>query len=104
MAKDGDHRNAPSTVLQVLPRLVTGGVARRTGRPFVTTFHNAYGHSTRLRRLYNGVMARGERVIAISEFVGAHAAATYGVPPERLRVIPRGVDLARFDPARVDPA
>src|SRR5262245_40900075 len=31
--------------------------ARRTGRHFVTTFHNVYGHSTRLRRWYNSVMA-----------------------------------------------
>src|SRR6266404_1288065 len=46
-------------------------------------------------------MARGERVIAISHFVAEHAAAVYGLPPERLRVIHRGVDLARFDPQRV---
>jgi glycosyltransferase involved in cell wall biosynthesis len=75
--------------------------ARRTGRHFVTTFHNAYGDGTRLRRWYNSVMGRGERVIAISHFVAEHAAAVYGLPPERLRVIHRGVDLARFDPQRV---
>jgi len=77
--------------------------ARRTGRHFVTTFHNVYGDGTRLRRWYNSVMGRGERVIAISHFVAQHVAAVYGVPPERLRVIQRGVDLARFDPQRVSP-
>jgi glycosyltransferase involved in cell wall biosynthesis len=46
-------------------------------------------------------MARGERVIAISQFVGDHAASVYGVGPDRLRVIPRGVDLGQFDPDRV---
>jgi glycosyltransferase involved in cell wall biosynthesis len=75
--------------------------ARRTGRHFVTTFHNAYGAGTALRRRYNSVMGRGERVIAISHFVAAHVIATYHLPIERLRVIQRGVDLARFDPARV---
>jgi glycosyltransferase involved in cell wall biosynthesis len=75
--------------------------AQRTGRHFVTTFHNAYGDGTRLRRWYNSVMGRGERVIAISHFVAEHAGAVYGLPPERLRVIQRGVDLARFDPQRV---
>jgi glycosyltransferase involved in cell wall biosynthesis len=74
---------------------------RRTGRHFVTTFHNAYGTQSWLKQRYNGVMARGERVIAISRFVAEHAAAVYGVPPERLRVIERGVDFTRFDPERV---
>jgi glycosyltransferase involved in cell wall biosynthesis len=75
--------------------------ARRTGRHFVTTFHNAYGAGTALRRRYNAVMGRGELVIAISHFVAEHAIATYGLPVERVRVIQRGVDLGRFDPARV---
>jgi glycosyltransferase involved in cell wall biosynthesis len=75
--------------------------ARTTRRRFVTTFHNAYGTELPLKRWYNSVMARGERVIAISEFVGEYAASVYGVGPERLRVIPRGVDLASFNPNRV---
>ena len=74
---------------------------RRTGRHFVTTFHNAYGAQSGLKRLYNSVMAKGDRVIAISQFVGEHAAEVYGVGHERLRVIPRGVDVARFDPDRM---
>jgi glycosyltransferase involved in cell wall biosynthesis len=74
---------------------------RRTGRHFVTTFHNAYGTESWLKRRYNAVMARGERVIAISRFVAEHAASVYGVPAERLRIIERGVDFNRFDPERV---
>jgi glycosyltransferase involved in cell wall biosynthesis len=75
--------------------------ARATGRRFVTTLHSAYDTDLPLKRWYNSVMARGERVIAISDFVGAYAARTYGVGAARLRVIPRGVDLAAFDPYRV---
>jgi glycosyltransferase involved in cell wall biosynthesis len=75
--------------------------ARATRRRFVTTFHNAYDIDLPLKRWYNSVMAKGERVIAISHFVGDYAARVYGVGPERLRVIPRGVDLGQFDPARV---
>jgi glycosyltransferase involved in cell wall biosynthesis len=75
--------------------------ARSTRRRFVTTFHNAYDTDLPMKRWYNSVMARGERVIAISQFVGEHAAATYGIGPERLRIIPRGVDVAAFDPRRV---
>jgi glycosyltransferase involved in cell wall biosynthesis len=76
------------------------GAARRTGCHFVTTFHNAYGHGSWLKRRYNAVMAEGERVIAISRFVAEHAMAVYGVTPEKLRIIERGVDFSRFDPDR----
>jgi glycosyltransferase involved in cell wall biosynthesis len=72
--------------------------ADATGRRFVTTFHNAYGARTALKRRYNSVMARGDRVIAISDFVADHAAHVYGVGRDRLRTIPRGVDLQVFDP------
>ncbi|MGH7039967.1 MAG: glycosyltransferase, partial [Stellaceae bacterium] len=47
------------------------------------------------------VMARGDRVIAISDFVAEHAARVYGIGADRLRMIPRGVDLAFFDPQRI---
>ena len=76
---------------------------RRTGRHFITTFHNAYGDGSLLKHRYNAVMACGERVIAISDFVGEHVAKHYAVPPERLRVIPRGIDINRFDPGKVQP-
>jgi glycosyltransferase involved in cell wall biosynthesis len=46
-------------------------------------------------------MAKGERVIAISDFVAEHAARIYDVGADRLRTIPRGVDLGVFDPQRV---
>lgn len=75
--------------------------AQRTGAHFLTTFHNAYGGKSWLKRRYNAVMAGGELVIANSNFVADHAAATYGIARERLRVIHRGVDVARFDPEKV---
>jgi glycosyltransferase involved in cell wall biosynthesis len=78
--------------------------ARRTGRPFVTTLHNIYGGRSAAKRLYNSVMMRGERVIAISQFVADHAVATYGLDPARVTVIHRGVDLVRFDPGAIHPS
>ncbi|PIW29905.1 MAG: glycosyl transferase [Rhodospirillales bacterium CG15_BIG_FIL_POST_REV_8_21_14_020_66_15] len=75
--------------------------ARRTGAHFVTTFHGTYGAGNHLKRVYNSIMTRGERVIAISQFIAGHVHQLYGVPAGRIRVIHRGVDLDRFDPARV---
>lgn len=75
--------------------------ATKTGRRFVTTFHGTYGAGNPLKRKYNAIMTRGERVIAISSFIAGHIRQVYGVPAARIRVIPRGVDLERFDPARV---
>ena len=77
--------------------------ARRTGAKFVTTYHGAYSEGFPGKRLYNGVMASGDRVIAISHFIAGLIAARHGTDPARLRVIPRGVDPALFDPARVPP-
>ncbi len=77
--------------------------ARRTGVPFVTTWHGAYGENIPLKRRYNAVMAAGDRVIAVSRFIAARIAARHGLAPPRLRVVPPGIDPARFDPRAVAP-
>jgi glycosyltransferase involved in cell wall biosynthesis len=78
--------------------------ARRTGARLVTTYHGTYTEGVPGKRLYNSVMARGDRVIAISGFIAEHIRARHGTDPARIRVIPRGVDPARFDPGAVGPA
>ena len=75
--------------------------ARRTGTPFVTTWHGVYAENVPFKRRYNAVMASGDRVIAISRFVAERVASRYGVGPDRLRTIPRGADTALFDPEAV---
>ncbi len=77
--------------------------ARRTGIPFVTTFHGAYGESNRFKRLYNSVMARGDRVIANSHYTGDLITRRYGTERARLTIVPRGVDVARFARSSVTP-
>ncbi len=71
--------------------------ARRTGAAFVTTWHGVYGENLPFKRHYNSVMARGDRVIAISGFVAERIARDYAVEPGRLRTVPRGADTAAFD-------
>jgi len=83
------------------PAWSTFYAARRTKRPFVTTFHGTYNATNFLKRAYNAVMTKGARVIVISAFIAEHVRRLYGVPASRLRIIHRGVDLYRFDPAKV---
>ena len=78
--------------------------ARRTGAPFVTTYHGVYNARSAPKRAYNRVMARGDLVIANSEFTRTHLLAEHrGIDPGRVVIIPRGVDLARFSSAAVSP-
>ncbi len=74
---------------------------RRTGVPFVTTYHGTYSEGLPFKRLYNSVMARGRIVIAASHFIADMVAERHKVDRARIRVIPRGVDPAIFDPATV---
>lgn len=76
---------------------------QRTGTPYVTTYHGTYNENLPFKRLYNSVMARGKIVIAASRFIADLVHARHGVPMDRIRVIPRGVDPAIFDPAAVVP-
>jgi glycosyltransferase involved in cell wall biosynthesis len=76
---------------------------RRTGAHFVTTYHGVYNEDLPFKRNYNAVMARGEIVIAASRYVAELIVFRHGVYPTRIRVIPRGVDPAVFDPAAVGP-
>jgi glycosyltransferase involved in cell wall biosynthesis len=74
---------------------------QRTDVPFVTTYHGTYGESFPFKRRYNSVMARGRIVIAASHFIADLVAARHHVDVARIRIIPRGVDPAVFDPATV---
>ncbi|MGE0418046.1 MAG: glycosyltransferase family 4 protein [Acetobacteraceae bacterium] len=74
---------------------------QETGVHFVTTHHGTYGEDLPFKRLYNSVMARGEIVIAASRFIADLVRQRHGVAEDRLRIIPRGVDPAVFDPRKV---
>jgi glycosyltransferase involved in cell wall biosynthesis len=82
--------------------LALGALTAMRPRPhFVTTVHGLNSVNA-----YSAVMTRGERVIAVSATTRAHLARHYPrLDPERIRVIPRGVDRAQFAPGQgVDPA
>ena len=62
----------------------------------VTTFHGFYSVNA-----YSAIMARGERVIAVSNAIAAHIREAYGVTAERIVTIHRGFDAGAFAPDTV---
>lgn len=77
--------------------------AKTEGVPFVTTYHGAYSGTSGLKRAYNSVMAKGDIVIANSNWIAEHIRAVHETPAAKIVTIPRGVDLAEFDPKAVAP-
>lgn len=75
--------------------------ARNTKKHFLTTFHGTYSLNGWMKQEYNSIMVRGERVIAISDFIAQHIREHYDVDWDRIVTIPRGVDFNSFDPAKV---
>lgn len=78
--------------------------SKTTERPFVTTYHGAYSGRSGLKKRYNSVMAKGDLVIANSEWTAAHVMEIHGTARETIVTIPRGVDLIEFDPENVSSA
>ena len=77
--------------------------ARRSGRPFVTTYHGAYGSLGPIKAAYNSVMGRGDRVIANSLYTAKLIAERQHAARDRIRIVYRGIDNATFDPLVVPP-
>ncbi|MBL0042709.1 MAG: glycosyltransferase [Xanthomonadales bacterium] len=87
-----DIVHARSRLPAWLTLLAWRGMDRATRPRFVTTMHGLNSVN-----LYSSVMARGERVICVSQTVREHILKHYPkTDPARLRVIPRAVDPVEF--------
>jgi glycosyltransferase involved in cell wall biosynthesis len=76
--------------------------AQRTTAKYVATYHGIYNARNPIKRWYNSIMAKGDAVIANSQFTADHVSAEHKVDPAKLHVIPRGIDVAGFTPAHVN--
>lgn len=75
--------------------------ARARGIPFLTSWFKGFREQNFFKRMYNGVMARGDRVVAASEQIAQLINDRYGTPWDKIAVVPLSIDLDRFDPSRV---
>ena len=74
--------------------------AKLMGCKFLTTFHGTYnfgpGVLGKFKKYYNSVMTEGDLVIANSNFIADHLITLYNLSTNKIRVIPRGVDVDKF--------
>lgn len=70
---------------------------------FMTTCHAPFNISGSAKKFYNSSIARGERVIAISNYVREYLLKNYEIEDRNIRVIHRGVAIEKFHPAAVAP-
>lgn len=72
--------------------------ADRMKLPFVATFHGRYGLKPEVfKKPYNRVMTKGKYVVAVSAFIQNHLMKEYNIPDQKIRLIPRGADINRFN-------
>ncbi len=74
-----------------VPALIAYFACKITNRIFITTAHGYYK-----KHLLSDAMGWGRFVIVASNIMAKHMVHDFGVPYDRIRLIPRGVDLSRF--------
>ena len=75
-----------------VPAWIAYLASRKTGKVFITTCHGYYN-----RGLLSKVMGWGRRVIGPSNVIALHMINDFGVAHERVRLIPRSVDIDKFE-------
>ncbi len=75
--------------------------ARLRGIPFLTSWYKGFRDQNIFKHMYNGIMARGDRVVALSEQLAELINDRYRMPWERISVVPCSIDLDRFNPAEI---
>lgn len=74
-----------------VPNIIAFFASRHTGAKFITTAHGYYSN-----HFISRVTGWARFVIVASSVIGRHMIEDFGVPHERVKLIPRGVDLDKF--------
>lgn len=70
---------------------------------FMTTCHAPYNIQNNAKKFYNSSIAKGERVIAISEFIAQYLVENFGLDERTIRIVHNGIALEKFHPTAVTP-
>ena len=77
--------------------------AKRNGAHLITDLPDLPPKRMWLASFYLGALGRGDRMISHSMFSARPMMARYRIPPERVSVVPRSIDLKHFNPPNVPP-
>jgi lipopolysaccharide heptosyltransferase II len=80
-----------------VPAWIAYFATRATNKVFITTCHGYYK-----KHPFSHAMGWGKRVIVLSNVIARHMIDDFGTPHERIRLIPRSVDLEKFKYTRPD--
>jgi len=75
--------------------------AKKMGIPFVATFHGTYSIQNNLKKKYNSIMIKADKVIAISSFINKHILSNYKVDQEKIVTVHRGINIEKYDYLKV---
>jgi glycosyltransferase involved in cell wall biosynthesis len=75
--------------------------ARMARLPLLTTWYKGFREQNVFKRIYNSVMVRGDRVIAVSDGLAELIVERYRVAPEKIAIVPASIDADRFNLAAV---
>ena len=88
------------------------GLARRFGRPWITTVHaTEFGRhqgwvqnhpQSYIHRVERTMVRRADSVITCSQFMQRHVADVFEIPADRINVIPNGIDPNDLEPTVKD--
>lgn len=77
---------------------------KKSTAKYMSTCHAPYNINGNIKRFYNSAITKGDRVIAISNFVGKYLLDNYAIDPRNIRLVHRGIRLEKFHPDAVTPA
>ena len=83
------------------PAWIALPVAKAMKIPVVTTIHGRLRRVNPFKKIYNSIMMRGDRVIAISNYIYRMVMEQFPYVADRLLTIHRGVDIDIFSPENV---
>ena len=63
----------------------------------IATFHNVYGGSSYLKKIYNKGLSKMDYLVAISDYVKETIVKKYNLAPNNISVINRGIDTEHFN-------
>lgn len=74
-----------------IPAWIAYFATRKTQATFITTCHGYYSH-----HVISTIMGWGKNVIVISNSIGRRMIDTFQVPPDRIRLVHRGLDIDKY--------